>query len=187
LENDTAQPAGEEGRKSANASGLATPPKQFSAAGLTQGIIMTGTRNRRTTSVMAAAALVAMAGVANGDGLQAGSWKMTTAPEVNGNPAPTQVNMRCLTPADVADLDKTFSPETRTQNLTCERVEHEVSATALKWRFQCTGQLTMDVAGAFRFETPQRYSAEVTTKASIGGQMMNSRVKIDAERVGECP
>ena len=149
---------------------------------------MTETRNRRSArSVMVAAALAALAGAANAEGLQAGFWKVTTTPEVNGNPAPTQVNMRCLTPADVADLDKTFSPETRMQNIACERVEHEVSPTSLKWRFQCTGQLTMDVTGIFRFETPQRYSAEVNTKASIGGQTMNSRVKIEAERVGECP
>jgi hypothetical protein len=148
---------------------------------------MTGTRRRRATNVMAAVALAAMAGAANGEGLQAGFWKVTTTPEVNGNPAPTQVNMRCLTPADVADLDQTFSPQTRMQNITCERVEHEATATSLKWRFQCTGQLTMDVTGAFRFETPQRYSAQVTTKASIGEQAMNSRVRIEAERAGECP
>ena len=48
-------------------------------------------------------------------------------------------------------------------------------------------QMTMDVAGTFTFDTPQHYSAEVTTKGSIAGQSMETRVTIDAERVGECP
>ncbi len=32
-------------------------------------------------------------------------------PEVNGMPAPPNERMRCMTPAEVADLGKTFSPE----------------------------------------------------------------------------
>jgi hypothetical protein len=45
----------------------------------------------------------------------------------------------------------------------------------------------MDVAGAFKFETPQRYVAEVRTQMTIAGQTVRSRVKIEGERVGECP
>lgn len=121
------------------------------------------------------------------EGLQPGFWKVTSIPEVNGAPAPAQEKMRCMTPAETADLDKTFSPEARTINSACERVEHEVTPTTLKWRLQCTGQMMMDVAGAFAFETPQRYTAEVRTKMSMPGQTVMSRVAIVGERVGECP
>ena len=121
------------------------------------------------------------------DGLQPGFWKVTSTPEVNGAPTPPQVKMRCMTPAETADLDKTFSPEARTINSSCERVEHEVTPTTLKWRLQCTGQMAMDVAGAFNFESPQRYVAEVRTQMSMPGQTVASRVKIEGERVGECP
>jgi hypothetical protein len=72
-------------------------------------------------------------------------------------------------------------------NATCERVEHELTATSLKWRLTCTGQVNMDVAGAFAFDTPQRYSAEVRTQMTMAGQTMQTRVKIEGERVGECP
>ena len=92
-----------------------------------------------------------------------------------------------MTPAEVADLGKTFSPEASTVNAACERAEHELTATSLKWRLTCTGQVNMDVAGAFAFETPQRYSAEVRTQMTMAGQTMQSRVKITGERVGECP
>ena len=35
-------------------------------------------------------------------------------------PGREQQNMRCLTPADVGDLEKTFSPVSRTTNSVCE-------------------------------------------------------------------
>src|SRR5262249_15275447 len=49
---------------------------------------------------------------------------------------PAQQTIRCLTPEAVADLDKTFSPISRTTNSTCERVEHESTPLRLKWRLQ---------------------------------------------------
>jgi len=131
--------------------------------------------------------LATLASPAGAEGLQAGYWKVTSSPEINGRPAPANERMRCLTPAEVADPGKTFSPEANTVNATCERVEHEVTATSLKWRLACTGQVAMDIAGAFAFDTPQHYSAEVRTQMTMAGQTMASRVKIEGERVGECP
>ena len=121
------------------------------------------------------------------DGLQPGYWKITSTPEVNGAPAPPQEKMRCMSPAETADLGQTFSPQANTINATCERVEHTVTPQTLTWRLTCTGQVSMDVAGAFKFETPQRYVAEVRTQMAIAGQTVSSRVKIEGERVGECP
>ena len=142
---------------------------------------------KRAALLIAATAFAALASPAGAEGLQPGYWKVTSTPEINGAPTPPQEKMRCMTPAETADLDKTFSPEARTINSACERVEHEVTPVSLKWRLKCTGQMSMDVAGAFRFETPQRYSAEVRTQMSMPGQTVNSGVKIVGERVGECP
>ena len=131
--------------------------------------------------------LMALASPAGAEGLQPGYWRVTSTPEINGAPTPPQEKMRCMTPAETSDLDKTFSPEARTINSACERVEHELTANSLKWRLQCKGQISMDVAGAFRFETPQRYVAEVRTMMSMPGQTVASRVAIVGERVGDCP
>ena len=133
------------------------------------------------------AAFLLAGGLAYADGLQAGYWKVTSTPEINGAPAPPNERMRCMTPAEVADLDTTFSPQANTVGATCERAEHEVTATSLKWRLKCTGQVDMDVAGAFLFDTPQHYSAEVRSQMTMAGQTMQSRLKIEGERVGECP
>jgi hypothetical protein len=127
------------------------------------------------------------ASLAHADGLQAGYWKVTSTPEINGQAAPPNERMRCLTPPEVADLGKTFSPEANTVGATCERAEYELTGTSLKWRLKCTGQVNMDIAGAFSFDTPQHYSAEVRTQMTMGGPTMQSRVKIEGERVGDCP
>jgi hypothetical protein len=136
-----------------------------------------------------AAGIVALFGApaAQADGLQAGLWSVRQSPVINDMTGPVQQNLRCLTAEAVADLDKTFSPVSRTTNSACERVEHESTPHKLKWRLQCTGQLNMDVAGEFVFETPQRYTATVTTEASMAGQLMQkSRVTIEAQWIGEC-
>jgi len=138
-------------------------------------------------TLIAASLLAALTSPALAEGLQAGQWKVVSMPEINGQAAPPNERLRCMTPAEVADLGKTFSPEANTAGAACERAEHELTATSLKWRLKCTGQVSMDVAGAFAFETPQRYSAEVRTQMTMAGQTMQSRVKITGERVGECP
>src|SRR4051794_23192901 len=96
--------------------------------------------------------LAAMASPASADGLEPGYWKITSTPEVNGAPAPPQEKMRCMSPAETSDLSTTFSPQANTINATCERVEHELTPSSLTWRLACTGQVSMDVAGAFKFE-----------------------------------
>jgi Protein of unknown function (DUF3617) len=150
---------------------------------------MTSTSNKRRAAQVApiVGVFLAVACPANAEGLQPGLWRMTSTPEVRGVAAPPQVKTRCLTPEEASDVDKTFSPEHRTQNSACERIEHEVTGIRLRWRLQCTGQMSMDVTGTFDFDTPQHYTAVVTTTASIGGQNMNSRVTIEGERIGECP
>src|SRR3954464_12740752 len=114
-----------------------------------------------------ATALVLVAAMAvHADGLQAGQWKVVSKPENNGIAGPQMENMRCLTEDDVKDLARTFSPVSRTTNSTCERTEHESTSQRLKWRLQCTGQLDMDVAGEFLFDSPQHYTATVTARSS---------------------
>jgi hypothetical protein len=136
---------------------------------------------------LAAVAMIFAAGAAYADGLKAGQWRITNRPVVNGAEGPPRETMRCLSEADVSDLDKTFSPVSRTTNSTCERVEHESTPQHLRWHLKCTGQLDMDVAGEFIFDTPEHYTATIDSQAAMMGQVMNSsRVTIDAQRVGEC-
>jgi len=121
------------------------------------------------------------------DGLEAGLWKVVTKPVVNGMVAPGQETMRCLTADDVANLEVTFSPNSRTTNSTCENTEHEATPQRLKWHLQCKGQIDMDIAGEFAFDSRDHYTATITTQVSLGNQIQRSRAAIEAQRVGACP
>jgi hypothetical protein len=163
-----------------------TDPKNDPAAIAARSLPRVRSASIALMSALLCVMALAIALPAAAEGLQHGLWKVTSAPTINGAPGAPQVKMRCVTPEEAADVDKTFSPEVRSANA-CERVEHEMSGTRLKWRLQCTGQPAMEVAGAFEFDTPQHYTALVTTNVAIGGQSMSSRVTIEGERTGECP
>ncbi len=125
--------------------------------------------------------------IARADGLQPGLWRILSRPVIDGVAGREQQSTRCLTPADVADLEKTFSPVGRTINSTCEMSEHELTPQRLKWHLQCTGQLDMDLEGEFLFDAPEHYSATVTTASSmLGRQLQAGRMTIEGQRVGEC-
>ena len=121
------------------------------------------------------------------EGLQPGLWRAVQTTTINGVTGPSGANTRCLTPADVGDLERTFSPVSRTTNSTCEQTERELTPQRLKWRLQCKGQLDMDVAGEFLFRD-DRYSATIVASSSMLGKLVQEvRTVIEAERIGECP
>src|SRR5262249_24044495 len=130
--------------------------------------------DRPRAGLLVAVLCLACAPTAGADGLRAGQWKTSQSAEINGVAGPLQQNMRCLTPEAVADLDKTFSPVSRTTNSTCELTEHELTPQRLKWRLQCTGQLDMDVAGEFTFDTPEHYTAVITAQSSMQGRLLQT-------------
>jgi hypothetical protein len=118
--------------------------------------------------------------------LEPGRWRIMTT-TVSGPAAPPQVATRCLTPEEVADLGKTFGPQVATENSECKRAEFKLEPSGLTWRLQCRGQLDMDVAGQFIFDSPTRYSAFIATRATMLDRIVHdTSVSISAERIGEC-
>jgi uncharacterized protein DUF3617 len=133
------------------------------------------------------AACCLLPGAAIADGIAPGEWKLTETIVMNGNKSPAQTRTRCLSPEQAGDTAATFSPEYRTVNSGCERVEFKSSATALRWRMRCTGQLEMDVTGDFTFDTPKHYMATIVSKGAMGGrEFVNTTVSIEGEHIGEC-
>jgi hypothetical protein len=121
------------------------------------------------------------------DGIEPGLWQITETIVMNGNPMPSQTRTRCLSAEQAGDTAKTFSPEYRTVNSDCERAEFLSTASRLKWRMLCKGQLDMDVSGDFTFDTPKHYTAKIESKGSMGGRtMVETSVAIDGEHLGEC-
>lgn len=139
-----------------------------------------------TRTIVCVLALLFAVDAANAEPPEPGRWRVITT-TLSGPPAPPQVAMRCLTAEQVADLGKTFGPQVSTVNSDCERIEFQFDPSGLKWRLQCRGQINIDVAGQFVFESATRYSAMVVTRATmIDVVVQNNMVSINAERVGPC-
>jgi Protein of unknown function (DUF3617) len=121
------------------------------------------------------------------DGIEPGLWQITETVTMNGNRTPPQTKERCLSAEQAGDTAKTFSPEYRTVNSDCDRAEFSSTASHLRWRMLCKGQLEMDVSGDFTFDTPKHYSAKIESKGSMGGRtMVETNVAIVGEHLGEC-
>ena len=130
----------------------------------------------------AAAASPAMA-----DGILPGLWQVKETVVMNGSAAAPQVRTRCLSPEQAGDTAATFTPEYRAANPNCDRAEFESTASKLKWRMLCKGQMEMDVSGDFTFDTPKHYTATIQSKGTMAGRtVVNSSVAIEGEHLGEC-
>jgi hypothetical protein len=141
-----------------------------------------------SASLLAAALLAfGQAAPASADGIAAGEWKLTETVIMNGNRTPAETRTRCLSPEQAGNTAATFSPEYQTVNSGCERIEFNASATGLRWRMKCTGQLDMDVIGDFVFDTPTHYTATIVSKGAMAGrELINTMVAIEAEHIGAC-
>jgi hypothetical protein len=130
--------------------------------------------------------LVAALSASPARSLEPGRWRVLTT-TLSGPSTPPQVATRCLSPEDVADPGKTFGPQVATENSECDRKEFRLEPSGMTWRLQCRGQIDMDVAGQFIFDSPTRYSAFITSRATMAERIVQeTMISISAERIGEC-
>jgi len=130
---------------------------------------------------------VAAISAAAEDLIQPGQWKVTATTVMNGAAAPPQVKARCLTPEQTGDVATTFGPVSGTVNSTCEQTEYEATGRILKWHLQCRGQLDVDVAGSFNFDSPLHYTATITSKGRMAGALISDvKTELEGERVSDC-
>src|SRR5439155_7742757 len=112
--------------------------------------------------------------------IEAGQWKVTSTTLMNGAVTPSGVKARCIGPEQAADVAKTFGPVSGTVNSTCEPAASEIAGRILTWHLQCKGQLDLDVLGSFNFDSPSHYTATVSSKGRMAGQLI-SDVKTEIE------
>lgn len=138
------------------------------------------------TLLCALPVLIASAGASDLT-IEPGQWKVTSTTLMNGGKMPPAVKARCLTPEQAGDVAKTFAPVSGTVNSTCEPAESETTGRILKWHLQCKGQLDLDVLGSFNFDSPSHYTATISSKGRMAGQLISDvKTEIEGERVGEC-
>ena len=119
--------------------------------------------------------------------IEPGEWKVTSMSIVKGAVQPLQSKSRCITPEQAQDLIKTFGPVSGTINSTCADPEIQSGGRRLDWRLQCRGQLDADVAGHFEFDSPQHYTAAVTSQGRMAGNLISDvKTRIVGERLVDC-
>ena len=119
--------------------------------------------------------------------LEAGDWKVTSTAVINGTAQPPQAKLRCITPEQAENVAATFGPVSGTVNSDCAAPTVETSGKTLKWRLQCRGQLDIDAAGEFTFDSPRHYTAIITSKGKMAGALISDvKTDIEAERAGDC-
>jgi len=119
--------------------------------------------------------------------IEPGQWKVTSTTLMNGAVTQPGVKARCISPEQAADVAKTFGPVSGTVNSTCEPAESEIAGRVLKWHLLCKGQLDIDVSASFNFDSPSHYTATVSSKGRMAGQLISDvKTEIEGERIGEC-
>ncbi len=138
-----------------------------------------------TATAVALAALAA--GVARAEGVAPGLWRIISRTETGGVIGPPHESSRCLTADQARDLATTFAPSPSADNASCTPIERSVSGQKLTWRVTCRGQLDMEQAGEFIFDSPHHYTATTQTRATVSGKtMIDSQDTIEGQWVSEC-
>jgi hypothetical protein len=120
--------------------------------------------------------------------IEPGQWKVTSTSIVNGVASPSQAKTRCISPEQAGDVAKTFGPVSGTINSNCDAPETATSGRTLNWRLQCRGQLDMDVAAHFEFDSPQHYTAAIASQGRMAGTIISDvKTGLIGERLGDCP
>jgi hypothetical protein len=120
--------------------------------------------------------------------IEPGQWKVTSTTVVNGAASPPQAKTRCISPEQADDVVKTFGPVSGTVNSTCAAPETATSGRTLSWRLQCRGQLDMDVAAHFEFDTTKHYTAGILSQGRMAGTLISDvKSELVGERIGDCP
>ena len=120
--------------------------------------------------------------------IEPGQWKVTSTTVINGAVQPTQAKGRCISAEQAADVSKTFGPVSGTINSTCDAPDIQTTERTLSWRLKCRGQLDADVAGEFNFDSPQHYTAMVTSQGRMAGTPISDvKAGLACERVRRLP
>ena len=105
-----------------------------------------------------------------------------------GVAGPPHESSKCLTADQTKDLGATFSPIPNTVNSVCAPIERTLDGPRLTWHLVCKGQMDMDLAGDFNFDSPHHYTGTVRTKAEMAGmQMIDTENMVEGQWVSACP
>lgn len=115
-----------------------------------------------------------------------GLWKIVAVSERNGMTVGERRADTCLTAEQAKSLteiqlDPAFDPKQD-----CKTVDTQRLGNSLTWRIQCSGSIPIETAALYVFDSPEHYSAVITTTLMIVRRPLTSTLRIEGQRVGEC-
>lgn len=117
---------------------------------------------------------------------QPGEWKVSVTTVRNGEPGEPRTNSTCITKDQLENLSSRLAAPRKSQTENCQRISFDQKETTVDWKYQCTGDFTINTMGSIKFDSPTHYTGTMKTSSTIRGQTVDSVTKMDATRVGEC-
>src|ERR1700733_7244349 len=138
-------------------------------------------------SIGAAALAFATSATAATLNAQPGQWKVTVTTTSNGEASgKPRTNTTCITKDQLENLSSRLAAPRKSQSETCQRISFNQTESTVDWKYQCTGDYTINTIGSIKFDSPTHYNGTMKTSSTIRGQTVDSITKMDASRVGEC-
>ena len=136
-------------------------------------------------------ALIAIAGLgfaSSGWGgalkVEPGLW-MTTVIQHGG---PPRRNSHCVTQEEIDGFANLMAqPSRHSGEENCLRTSFHETATAVDWKYACTGKFTVTQEGSIKFDRASHYTGTIKTTGSMNGKAINDSSSMEGLRLGACP
>ena len=121
--------------------------------------------------------------------LQPGQWRDVETGTENGQKAPPETFINCLTLAETKDLLKGFSPEKEVKALKgrCTTLESKQTPAGYSMRVKCGDPevFALDVTANYTFTSPQSYTATMKTVVTTMGSPSVMDKKVEGRWISE--
>ena len=93
----------------------------------------------------------------------------------------------CVTQKEIDEFANRLSqPSQHSPEENCRRTSFHESATAVDWKYECTGKFTMNSEGSIKFDNPSHYTGNVKMTGNVMGQAIDNSAMMEGRRIGEC-
>ncbi len=144
---------------------------------------------RKTLAVMligAAALATAPSSLAGMLKAEPGAWKITVNVTRDGQPDAPRTNTTCVTKDQVQDLSTRLSAPRGSPGEKCVRTSFNETDSTLDWKYQCTGEFSINSDGSIKFDSPTHYTGTMKTAGTVMGHSIDSSSTMEGTRIGDC-
>ncbi|MCC6948860.1 MAG: DUF3617 family protein [Bradyrhizobiaceae bacterium] len=118
---------------------------------------------------------------------QPGLWQISSKSERGNVTVGERSATSCLTPEQAKELTQpSVDPALDARN-ECKVVDSRRTRDGLISHIQCSGAVPVESKTEYVFNSADRYSAVMTTTLTVVRKSLTSTLRIEAQRIGDCP